>query len=128
MHGAASDVENAQSGWSVTMEPKDKSRSEPDGNRYGKAPECDRCGGLLVLTFYQDLQDDTGQIDIAALRCTMCGEVIDPLILENRRSPPPNLLYGTKQRNYGQRIIAIDSTSKKPPDAENEENPESEGP
>ncbi len=109
------------------MEQKDKGRSEPDGIRDENAPECDRCGGLLVLTFYQDLQDDTGQIDFAALRCTMCGEVIDPLILENRRSPPPNLLYGTKQRNYGQRIIAIDPTSKPHSDAkENKENKESE--
>ena len=96
-------------------------------SRAEKTSECDRCGGLLVLTFYQDLQDDTGQIDISALRCTMCGEVIDPLILENRRSPPPNLLYGTKQRNYGQRIIATDPTSKNPSDVEgNEENQQSE--
>ena len=57
----------------------------------------------------------------------MCGEVIDPLILENRRSPPPNLLYGTKQRNYAQQIIAIDPTSKPHSDPKgNEENNESE--
>lgn len=48
------------------MEPKDKGRSEPDGIRHEKAPESDRCGGLLVLTFYQDWQDDTDQIDISA--------------------------------------------------------------
>ena len=48
------------------MEQNDKRRSEPHGIRDEKAPECDRCGGLLVLTFYQDLQDDTGQIDISA--------------------------------------------------------------
>ncbi|MGH7257656.1 MAG: hypothetical protein ACREIM_04710 [Nitrospiraceae bacterium] len=48
------------------MEPKDKDWSEPDGIRHEKVPECDRCGGLLVLTFHQDLQDDTDQIDISA--------------------------------------------------------------
>jgi hypothetical protein len=58
----------------------------------------------MVLEHYMDLQDDTGQIGMTALRCTSCGEVVDPVILENRVKPVPNLLYGTKQRNYAQRI------------------------
>ena len=65
---------------------------------------CARCGGLMVLEHYMDLQDDTGQIEVTALRCTSCGEVIDPVILQNRIKPAPNLLYGTKQRKYAQRI------------------------
>jgi hypothetical protein len=65
---------------------------------------CTRCGGLMVVEYYIDLQDDTGQIGITALRCTSCGEVIDPTILRNREQPPPNLLYGTKQRQYAQRM------------------------
>jgi hypothetical protein len=32
--------------------------------------------------------------------------VIDPVILKNRPSPPPNLLYGTKARKFGQRVTA----------------------
>ena len=55
---------------------------------------------------YIDLLDDTGQIDITAWHCTMCGEVLDPVILKNRRSPPPNLLYGTKQRKFSLRVTA----------------------
>lgn len=65
---------------------------------------CARCGGLMVLEHYMDLQDDTGQIGMTALRCTSCGEVIDPVILQNRVKPAPNLLYGTKQRKYAQRV------------------------
>jgi len=65
---------------------------------------CARCGGLMVLEHYMDLQDDTGQIGMTALRCTSCGEVVDPVILQNRVKPVLNLLYGTKQRNYAQRI------------------------
>ena len=65
---------------------------------------CARCGGLMVLERYMDLQDDTGQIGMTALRCTNCGEVIDPVILQNRINPVPNLLYGTKQRKCGQRV------------------------
>jgi hypothetical protein len=65
---------------------------------------CARCGGLMVVEHYIDLQDDTGQIGLTALRCTSCGEVIDPTILRNREKPAPNLLYGTKQRKYAQRV------------------------
>lgn|SRR5512146_1712031 len=58
---------------------------------------CARCAGLMVIEQHMDLQDDTGQIDITALRCTSCGGVIDQVILENRFKPAPNLLYGTRQ-------------------------------
>jgi hypothetical protein len=54
-----------------------------------------------------DLLDDTGQIDITAWHCTMCGEVVDAVILKNRQSPPPNLLYGTKARKFSQRVKDI---------------------
>ena len=58
----------------------------------------------MLTQHYIDLLDDTGQIDITAWHCTMCGEVLDPVILKNRRSPPPNLLYGTKARKFSQRV------------------------
>jgi hypothetical protein len=59
----------------------------------------------MAVEHYMDLQDDTGQINIRALRCTSCGEVIDQVILENRFKPAPNLLYGTKGRNFAQRVV-----------------------
>ncbi len=68
---------------------------------------CARCGGLLLTQHYMDLLDDTGQIDITAWHCTMCGEVVDAVILKNRQSPPPNLLYGTKARKFSQRVKDI---------------------
>ena len=71
-----------------------------------QAGTCARCGGLLLTQHYMDLLDDTGQIDITAWHCTICGEVIDPVILKNRHSPPPNLLYGTKARKFSQRVTA----------------------
>lgn len=69
---------------------------------------------------YIDLLDDTGQIDITAWHCAMCGEVVDPVILKNRHSPPPNLLYGTKERKFSQRVTAISNgrASKKSADRE----------
>ena len=69
----------------------------------------------MLTQHYIDLLDDTGQIDITAWHCALCGEVLDSVILKNRHSPPPNLLYGTKERKFSQRVtgIADDSDSKK---------------
>jgi len=60
----------------------------------------------MVLASYMDLRDNTGQIEFTAYRCTICGEVIDPVILHNRVAERPNLLYGTTQRQFGQAIAA----------------------
>ena len=39
---------------------------------------CPRCSGLMVAEWCQDLSDHRAQ------RCVQCGEVIDPVILQNR--------------------------------------------
>jgi hypothetical protein len=39
---------------------------------------CPRCSGLMVAECCQDLSDHRAQ------RCVQCGEVIDPVILQNR--------------------------------------------
>jgi hypothetical protein len=72
---------------------------------------CARCGGLLLAQHYMDLLDDTGHIDITAWHCTMCGEVVDAVILKNRQSSPPNLLYGTKARTFSQRVTDLADSS-----------------
>lgn len=46
---------------------------------------CARCGGLMVVDRCFDLLDDTGHLRFLARRCVQCGEVIDPVILRNRR-------------------------------------------
>jgi len=65
---------------------------------------CIRCGGLMVTEYYLDLQDVTGQISITGLRCTSCGEVIDPIILQNRLDPTLCLLHVVRKRKYAQRV------------------------
>ena len=88
------------------------SNGTPDNSPLFASPisdHCVRCGGLMVVGHYMDLEDDTGQIGMTALRCTSCGEVIDAVILQNRVNPAPNLLYGTKQRKYAQRVEEGDS-------------------
>ena len=63
----------------------------------------------MIAEYYLDLQDDTGQIGITGLRCTSCGEVIDPVILRNRLNPTLNLLHVVKQRKYAQRVDQSES-------------------
>jgi len=46
---------------------------------------CWRCRGLMVVESCVDLAGDAGQPDCLTRRCVQCGEVIDPVILQNRR-------------------------------------------
>ncbi|MCX5724026.1 MAG: hypothetical protein NTX84_05835 [Nitrospirae bacterium] len=47
---------------------------------------CSRCGGLMVGDCCMDLLNSTGELEFAASRCVQCGEVVDPVILSNRRT------------------------------------------
>lgn len=49
------------------------------------ALECIRCGGLMVGEFCTDLLSGTGELEFLASRCVQCGEVVDPVILQNRK-------------------------------------------
>ena len=46
---------------------------------------CRRCNGLMVREDCFDLLDS--QIELAALRCIQCGDLVDPVILRNRSNP-----------------------------------------
>ena len=47
---------------------------------------CTRCDGLMVIDRYQDVRDDTGEICFNAWHCLVCGDIIDPVIMSNRRN------------------------------------------
>ena len=40
----------------------------------------------MVSDFCMDLLNSTGELEFAAKRCVQCGEVVDPVILQNRRT------------------------------------------
>jgi hypothetical protein len=46
---------------------------------------CLRCGGLMVPEQCFDLLSDSGHLDFLARRCVQCGDLVDPIILRNRR-------------------------------------------
>jgi hypothetical protein len=45
---------------------------------------CTRCDGLMVLERFEDIKDDTGQINFHAWHCLVCGEILDEVIITNR--------------------------------------------
>jgi len=48
---------------------------------------CNRCRGLMVGEYCQDMLE-SGLSRIWVWRCIGCGDLMDPLILKNRRSNP----------------------------------------
>ena len=48
-------------------------------------PTCLRCGGFMVNEVSMDLMSSTGELDCVTRRCVQCGDILDPVILRNRR-------------------------------------------
>jgi len=45
---------------------------------------CLRCGGFMVNEVSMDLMSSSGELDCATRRCVQCGDILDPVILQNR--------------------------------------------
>jgi hypothetical protein len=59
--------------------------------------QCSRCSGEMAYEFFQDMEDDTGNIMFYGWRCIICGEILDPVIVSNRKNRPPPLLNKNKK-------------------------------
>ena len=64
---------------------------------------CHRCGGLMVREFCTDLLSSTGELDFISCRCVQCGEVVDPVILQNRKRQQ-EIMKETAVRVSGRKI------------------------
>ena len=54
---------------------------------------CPRCHNLMVEETFVDLQVSPSMSSFTGWRCMICGEILDPIILQNRtRHPEPQ--YG----------------------------------
>lgn len=62
------------------------------------ATRCSRCGGFMVTEQCLDLLDESGHRDFRARRCVLCGEFIDPVILQNRQRRPTAGLTRSRRR------------------------------
>lgn len=61
-----------------------RNRLEPD--TISDSVHCSRCTGLMVVEqgFYSML--GSSEADVLLRRCVQCGDIVDPVILRNRRS------------------------------------------
>ncbi len=51
-----------------------------------QTPRCERCQGLMVQDQSLDLLDTGDDFIIWTWRCIACGNIVDPVILRNRRT------------------------------------------
>ena len=51
---------------------------------------CSRCSGLMHAEELRDWHGGMGANWFRALRCLVCGEIVDPVILQNRRNAVSN--------------------------------------
>ncbi len=47
--------------------------------------QCPRCEGFMVSERFQDLKNYTRELYFIGSRCVVCGEILDPTILKNRK-------------------------------------------
>lgn len=50
---------------------------------WGQKMNCPRCRGNMVKEVFEDLRE-TGQFRFEGFRCPICGNIIDPVITQNR--------------------------------------------
>jgi ribosomal protein S27AE len=72
---------------------------------------CTRCGGFMVSHWCMNVNYDAGGMEILTKRCLQCGEVIDPVILENRLNPQREAMK-KKTRPLLSRPLASSTKSK----------------
>ncbi len=66
---------------------------------------CPRCNGLMYM---MDLRDPRSQNRSVGLVCLLCGEIVDPVIVGNRRRPPQEFyqISRTRRRRSRRRVAA----------------------
>lgn len=60
--------------------------------------QCPRCKGTMTYEFFEDIQESL--YFFYGWRCVQCGEVLDPLILSNRKTRRAPL-GGRARKKYG---------------------------
>ena len=61
-------------------------RNRLERNRIFNPVSCSRCTGLMVVEQGFESMLGSSEADVALRRCVQCGDIVDPVILRNRRS------------------------------------------
>ena len=70
---------------------------QPERNSISDYVRCSRCTGLMVVEQGFDSILGSSEADVSIRRCVQCGEVVDPVILQNRRSQPESDMGRTRK-------------------------------
>jgi hypothetical protein len=73
--------------------------------------DCPRCNGEMAYEVFQDMQDDTGNLFFHGWRCILCGEILDPVIVSNRKSRPAPLVNKNKKYIVSSKKVAAHTFS-----------------
>lgn len=74
-------------------------------SRVANQSTCTRCGGLMVKELYMHLLDSVGESTLPPKRCVQCGEVVDLVILINRRREQQSMpLHSVREVSSPQRM------------------------
>jgi hypothetical protein len=68
---------------------KQISRRESPTRQGGLTMICERCHGLMCVAELRDWASSPSQDSPDAFRCLTCGEIVDPVIRQNRVQAPP---------------------------------------
>jgi ribosomal protein S27AE len=68
---------------------------------------CSRCGGFMAVEGAFDLVVGVAPIDVLVRRCVQCGEVVDSVILQNRRLQGGNDLGRPQRRDTSHENVGI---------------------
>lgn len=66
--------------------------------------ECERCHAMMLEETFEDIRADSWTIDFHGWRCPGCGNVLDPVILENRSAASRVMGAGARRRHNAQAL------------------------
>lgn len=66
--------------------------------------ECERCHAMMLEEAFEDVRADSWTIGFHGWRCPVCGNVLDPVILENRSVLSRVMGTGTRRRHNAQAL------------------------
>lgn len=70
---------------------------------------CTRCGGLLVIDDFMDLQQERSQMRSQGYRCVNCGCIEDPTIRANRQHALSAKYLGPSDLGRDRRVGSVES-------------------
>ncbi|HMZ55025.1 MAG TPA: hypothetical protein PKV55_06250 [Nitrospira sp.] len=68
--------------------------STTNGGPTHQSMPCTRCGGWMVDERCMDIGESLGGYWFWGQRCIQCGDIVDEVILRNRRLPIPSSVLG----------------------------------